>query len=110
MKWPTLTCPFCGERLPNEELRTGKPLVCPTCSEKLQPQMRQLQVSGTIALGLTVAACYLFGLRGLWLLGVVILLWFPIYVVWDFLFVRIVPPKFERYERREKYIDLHLDE
>ncbi len=72
--------------------------------------MRQLHVSGAIALGLTVAACYLFGLRGIRLLGVVILLWFPIYVAWDFLFVRIVPPKFERYERREKYIGLHLDE
>ena len=110
MKWPTLTCPFCRGRLQNEGLRPGKPLVCPTCSEKLQPQMRQLHVSGAIALGLTVAACYLFGLRGLWLLGAVIFLWFPIYIAWDFLFVRIVPPRFERYEPREKHIGLHLDE
>jgi hypothetical protein len=26
-----------------------------------------------------------------------IVLWFPVYVMWDFIFVRIVPPRFEAY-------------
>jgi len=110
MKWPILTCPFCSGRLPNTELHLRPPFVCPTCSEKLQYQTRQLHVSAAISLGLTVAACYLFGLRGLRLFGAVILLWFPISLVWEFIFVRIVPTRFERYQRPEKYTGLHLDE
>jgi hypothetical protein len=112
MNWPTLTCPFCRGRLPNEKVWPGKPLICPTCSQELQPEDRQLHISGTIALGLTLAGCYLFGLRGLWLVGAVVVLWFPIYIAWEFIFVRIVPPRFEKYQSAEKstekYITLHL--
>ena len=98
MKWPVLTCPFCRGRLPNDEVKPGKPLVCPTCSEELQPEMRQLYISGMIGFGLSVAVSYLLGFKGLWLIGAIIILWFPIYVLWDFIFVRIVPPYFEKYE------------
>jgi hypothetical protein len=111
MKWPILTCPFCRGRLPNEEVWPGKPLVCPRCSEQLQPETRQLHLSGLIALGITVTACYLFGLRGLWLVGATIVFWFPIGVLWEFIFARIVPPRFEKYTGpEEKPIRLHLND
>jgi len=110
MKWPTLICPFCHGRLPNEQVWPGRPLICPICSEKLQPEKRQLYLSGLIALGLSIAACYLFGVRGLRLVAATIVLWFPIGVAWEFIFARIVPPRFERYEPHEKMIRLHLNE
>jgi hypothetical protein len=62
--------------------------------------MRQLYLSGAIALVLTIAACYLFGLRGFWLIGATFALWFPVSVMEHFIFTRIVPPRFERYEAR----------
>ena len=54
-------------------------------------------LSGFVALCLTAVLAYGFGLRGLWLLGATILFWFPIAIIWDFIFIRIVPPRFERW-------------
>ena len=59
--------------------------------------MRQLYLSGLIALGLTVALTYFLGMRGFWLVGGIVLLWFPVALIWDFIFVRIVTPRFEAY-------------
>ncbi len=97
MKWPVLTCPFCRGRLPNEQLWPGKPLVCPTCSQELQLERRQLHLSGTIALALTVVACYVFGARGLWLLAASVVFWFPIFVVWEFISSHLMPTRFEKF-------------
>jgi hypothetical protein len=72
-------------------------LVCPRCSRQLQPSRSQLKLSGLIAFGLTLGLCWSFGVRGLWIIGLTILFWFPVYVAWDFIFMRIVPPKFEAY-------------
>jgi len=109
MKWPVLTCPFCRGRLPNEEVWPGKPLVCPTCSQELQPEMRQLYLAGVIGLGLTFGGSYLFGLRGLWLVAATVVLWFPITLAWDFIFVRIKPPRFEKYGGTKKQKDYGHD-
>jgi hypothetical protein len=97
MRWPTLKCPFCGGILPNREVRPGTPLKCPTCSRLLQPARWQLRLSGLIALGLTVALSRLFGIQGFWLLAATVILWFPVYVAWDFAFMRLVTPRFEAY-------------
>lgn len=83
--------------MPNTELYPNRPLVCPTCAAELQPSTRQMQLSGFIALCLTVALGYGFGLRGLWLVAATIVFWFPIYIVWEFIFARIVPTRFERW-------------
>jgi len=93
----TFTCPFCNEVIPNQQLKLAGPMTCPNCSRRLRYSRWQLRLSGLIALGLTVAFCWALGLRGLWLFVAAIVLWFPVYVVSDVIFLRIVPPKFEAY-------------
>src|SRR5579862_7768945 len=92
-------CPFCGGVIRNEGLRIGQPAVtCPNCSRQLQSARWQLHLSGLIALGLTVAVCRIaLNLGGVRLLAATGMLWFPVYVVWDFIFLRILPPRFEAY-------------
>jgi len=97
MKWPVLKCPICNATLDNREVRHGKPLVCPSCSASLQPSSRQGNIGGLAALAIAICICYLFGLRGLWLLVASVIIWFPVGVVWMFVFYRIVPPRFEPY-------------
>jgi hypothetical protein len=110
MKWPTLKCPFCGGILPNTEVYPDRPLVCPTCAAQLQSSEHQLWLSGFIALCITLAALYFLGLRGAWFAFATILLWFPVYVFWDFIFLRIVPPRFESYHPKDHRGKLFGDE
>jgi uncharacterized paraquat-inducible protein A len=93
----TFTCPFCGGVLPNSELRAGRPVTCPRCARKLQPAAWHLRLSGLVALGLTAALCLLVGFQGTRLIVATALLWFPIYMAWDFLFVHIVRAPFVEY-------------
>lgn len=97
MKWPTLKCPFCGGILRNTEVYPGRPLVCPSCAAKLQHSRAQLRLSGLIALCITLALLYFLGIKRVWLVVATVLLWFPLCIVWEFVFVRIVPPRFEAY-------------
>lgn len=59
--------------------------------------MRQLYLSGLVGLGLTIVLVYLMGFRGLWLIGATVVLWFPVFIIWDFIFVRIAKPRFEAF-------------
>lgn len=99
MKSPLLKCPFCNATLDNREVRHGKPLVCHSCSATLQPSSRQGNAGGLAALAIAICICYLFGLKRLWLLVASVIIWFPIGVVWMFVFYRIVPPRLEPYRR-----------
>ena len=100
MKWPPLLkCPYCKGALPDTEV-LRRPLVCPTCSAELQFSKRQARLYGYIALGITVALCYVFGLRGVWLFAATIVFWFPFLIMWIFLSVRIFTTRFERYVPR----------
>lgn len=101
MKWPTLNCPLCGGVLRNTDLHRGMPLVCPTCDAKLQHSSHQLWLPGFIALCIDLAILYFVGLRDIWLAVATILLWFPVYVICDFIFVRMVPPRFEAYTPKD---------
>ena len=82
------------------DVRPGKPLVCPTCAAKLQPSRAQLRLSEVVALCLSIGLGYLLGLRGVWLAVFVVIFWFPVGMIWHFIFVRIAPPRFEAYEPR----------
>jgi hypothetical protein len=97
MKWPTLKCPFCGSILPNRQYKAGTPSICPGCSERLRLARWYLHLTSASALALTLVVCFLFGLRGLWLIVATVLLWFPIDVVWNHFFARVFPPRFERH-------------
>jgi hypothetical protein len=97
MKWPILKCPFCAGILPNSELYPGKPLKCPKCAALLQPSRSQGLLSAFIGLCFTLVVCYLVGLSGGWFFIAAIVLWFPVFVVCNFVFVRLTPPRFETY-------------
>jgi hypothetical protein len=71
--------------------------VCPTCAAQLQPSERQLWVSVAIALCISIALADVLRLTGIWFVVATVLLWFPVSIAWDFIFVRIVPPRFEAY-------------
>lgn len=81
----------------NTDVLPGKPIVCPTCTTELQPSERQLWLSVLIALCISLALAHLLYLKGVWFAVVTIVLWFPVSVIWHFVFVRIVPPRFEAY-------------
>jgi uncharacterized paraquat-inducible protein A len=95
MKWPTLKCPFCSGLLRNTDLHRGEPIVCPSCDAKLQHSTSQMYVSALIALCIVVAVLYFLGVRGIGLTVGTVVLWFPAYVVWEFIYSRIVPTRFE---------------
>lgn len=110
--WPRLECPFCQGVLRNTDVYPARPVVCPTCGAKLQPSIREGRLSGLIGLCLTLAICYLLGLSGVWFVVATILLWFPIFVIWGFFFVRLRRPRFETYDPQigfgPKFISLGL--
>ena len=96
--WPILKCPVCGGVVPNTAVRPNSPLVCPSCSRKLQLSRAQGRFSVFVAIGLSIALCAALGLRDLWFLVAMVVFWFPMLFIWEFIFGRIVPPKFELYD------------
>lgn len=99
MYWPVIHCPFCAGVIPNTLIKTP-PVACPNCGRKLQASSRQLNTSSGIGAGIALGLCLVFGLRGITLIIGTVLLWVPCFFVWHFLFVRIVPPKFEAWAPR----------
>ena len=97
MKRPVMKCPFCGGTLRNTDLHPGRPVVCPSCKTELQASDAQLWLSGFIALCITATCLYFMGVRGVWFFVAVVVLWFPAYVIWDYIFLLIVPPRFEAF-------------
>ena len=98
MKWPTLKCPFCGGVLPNSELWPNRPMTCPSCSKELQLEKRQGYISASMALGLTVLLTHLgLGVSGAWLIPCAVLLWIPVFVIWEYIGAFIFPTRFEPY-------------
>jgi len=110
MKWPVLRCPYCEGILRNTDVYPRHAIPCPTCGAKLQPSLRQGYLSGVIALCCTVAACYLVGLSGFWLILATVLFWFPVFVIWEFIFVRIAKPRFEAFDPPNDVISLGLQD
>jgi hypothetical protein len=97
MKWPILKCPFCAGILPNSDHHPGKPIRCPRCAALLQPSTSRGALSAFIGLCFTLVVCYLLGLSGAWFFVAAMVLWFPVFVVWEFIFERLTPPRFETY-------------
>ena len=106
MRWPTLKCPFCQGILRNTDVYPGRPVVCPICEAKLQPSIGQGRLSALIGLCLTVAICYFLGVSREWFLVATVLLWFPVFVIWGFIFARMVPPRFETFDSQFISLDL----
>ena len=99
--WPTFKCPFCAGIIPNREFPASGPITCPTCSRQLQLSRRYSKFISRIGTVLTLALCYLLGLRGLRFFAAFVIFWFPVLLAWDFIFIRVIPPRFEAYAPRE---------
>jgi hypothetical protein len=109
MRWPTLKCPSCGGTIPNTQFAAGRPLTCPSCSQQLRISGWYMNLSNLTALGLSLGVGFIIGYKGLWLAVVAGLLWFPINIAWNFLFVRLIPPRFEVYVPKPKRSDSGSD-
>jgi hypothetical protein len=96
MRMPRLVCPCCKTKLSNREFGTDKPFICPECLAELRLAPWYVAVISITALVLDIAACVFLGLRGITLVVVVILAWFPIDVVWNYVIALIFPSVFER--------------
>ncbi len=97
VRWPTLRCPFCGGVLRNHEYSGTKPIVCPSCSARLQLANSQVDLTNVVAVAIAIGSSYLLGFRGLRLVFLSILLFAPAFLLFGFFYSRFVPPKFEAY-------------
>jgi hypothetical protein len=84
--------------MPNDQYEAGKPWICPGCS-------RQFQFSGTYGnvvtwgtIGLTLAASYALGLRGVWLVVLATLLWFPALFLCTAMLDHLAPPRLKPFQ------------
>jgi hypothetical protein len=59
-------------------------------------------MSGLVGLCITIVLAFWLTSAWPWFLVVTVLLWFPVYVTWDFIFARIVPSKFEAYVPKDQ--------
>jgi hypothetical protein len=56
------------------------------------------------ALVVDLGLCLFFGLRGMALLVVVVLAWFPIDVIWNFFIAKLFPTVFERIPTEKSHV------
>ena len=99
MNWrPKLKCPVCGQIIPNTQFRPAGPITCPSCSRQLSVASWHLKLTTRVPIVLTLALCYFVGFRGFRYVIASVLLYFPVFLAWTFLLVRLIPPRFEPYE------------
>lgn len=97
MKFLTRSCPRCGAQLEIREILAAGPFPCSSCHAQLQAPESYV---GWIGLGnvlALVSAFGLLGLRGLHLLGAVLVAWFPIQFVALGTVKYVLPPKVVEY-------------
>jgi len=96
LKPPVLKCPFCGAIITDVYV-AGKPLACHNCQRQLMISpwhLRLTSLGGTLA---TLLVCLLLNLRGIRLLVVLVILWFPLSLIWTFLLNAAIPPRLEAF-------------
>src|SRR5580704_8995209 len=90
-------CPSCDAIMP-EPYKAGQPVTCSNCHQKLQPSRAYLNVALYTAGIIAFAISFLIGFRGVWLPVATLVLWIPVDFIWIFIYVRVVPPRFEPYD------------
>ena len=98
---PTVRCPACGAVLPNRAYRIGGLWRCENCQGEFQIAQWILLVTLACAVGLSAGICALVGLRGFWLAGATVLLWFPVDFALVYLRNRIISIPLEAYSGKE---------
>src|ERR1700677_4191395 len=96
VKLPTLKCPFCGATITNKYL-AGQPLTCQSCQRQLMFSPWHLRLTSLGGTVVTTLFCLLLGLRGIRLLISIVILWFPLCLLWGVLLNALVPPRLEAY-------------
>lgn len=96
LKPPTLKCPFCGAAIANTYV-AGEPLTCQDCQRQLMMSPWHLRLTSLGGTVVTILLCLLLGLQGVRLLVAIVLLWFPLSLLWTFLLNALLPPRLESY-------------
>ena len=90
-------CPFCRARMPIEQYRAFQPWKCPGCGRALQFSAAHGYVVAACFALLTLPILYVVGMRGWWLLGGTLTLWFPATILFIGPLDRIFSPRLEPY-------------
>lgn len=99
---PTVKCPVCGSAMPWAKFHAGKPWTCPGCLGQFHLFRSQGNARSLCAIVLAVVASYGLGMRGVWFLVTLAVLWFPFVHVCIFVADRIVPTRLEPYQQDSK--------
>jgi hypothetical protein len=100
--WPKLKCPACGAVIPNTLVRPSGPITCPSCSQQLQIKSWYGNLITSVPVGMALLLSYVLGMRGLRFVFASVVLYFPLLIAWTFIFVRVIPSRFEPYKPRKK--------
>jgi hypothetical protein len=101
LKPPTLKCPFCDAIITDRYL-ANEPLTCRNCQRQLMISPGRLDLTSVGATAVTILLCLLLGLRGIRFFVAVVVLWFPLLVMWAVLLNALVPPGLEPYRAPKK--------
>jgi hypothetical protein len=66
--------------------------------QKIEHGLRLTSLGGTVV---TILLSFLLGERGFWLLVTIVVLWFPVSLLWTFLLNRVIPPPLEAYKPKD---------
>jgi len=99
---PAVKCPFCGAIMPNDRyMGKSTPWTCSNCLRDLRIPHWYLRFLSWSTLGISLALCYLVGLRGIQFVIVPLISAFPMYSVCKYLLNWIVPTPLEKFPRQE---------
>lgn len=101
---PTYRCPACGTILPNNQYRVGKPWTCPSCSRQYRVVPWYELLIWVIAFVLSLAICFLAGLRGWKLAGGTIALLLPVDLACVYLIESLMQPPLENFPSNEAVV------
>ena len=92
MRPPILKCPYCHAVITGR-YTAGQPLVCESCHRRLMIAPWHLRITSLGGTVLTIFLCFILGIRGVRLLMAIVVLWFPISLIWTLLLNRLIPPR-----------------
>ena len=86
-------CPECGELIEVPKIDFPGPFRCPACATWLSVPRTYSAAGAGAALAISCIGCYLFGLRGVLLLGAMFLGWFPASAIVIIVSLIFFPPR-----------------
>jgi len=92
---PRVRCPACRGPISGFDIKAGKPIPCRSCGAYFRVAVWYHNLTSWSVFAIAVGLLYALGVSG-WPLALgAALLWFPVYVLWLFLFGHILPLQLE---------------